>query len=358
MKILILEDRQDKYQKIKEKIEGVVDEVAIYWADNFQGFHKQVEREKFDLVIVDLLAPTHAGAVESNLTAQIIDAIRDHACLNFRTPVLALTQYMDAAEEGYKDLNLKDITIATFDSSSEGWVGPLQEKIRACLPPIHYDFLIVCALPKEAAAFEEVGYKLDRPVGLLGLEVRAIEIAGRRGAVVVPPRMGLVSCAIATAKAIEFFKPNLVCMSGICAGIGGRAGIYDVVIPDICHQHDSGKWGEHGFEPELYSVQLIPDVRLKLIEIISSDGFLEMFSDIKVAKSELPDNMEYFSTRVFLAPASSGSSVVADEDFLATVTAQHRKSTAFEMESYALYEAARLSLLRLTCPRKIRTGQN
>jgi nucleoside phosphorylase len=347
MKILILEDEEEKYRKIRTQVDTSAPDADVSWVTNFQDFHKQIEREKFDLIVVDLVAPGYRDSEKIDLTAQIIDAARDHNCINFRTPVLALTQFLDAAQENYQDLNSKDITVVTFEPSNQLWEAPLQDKVRSSVPPQRFDFLIICALPKEVKGFEDAGYTLGAPMGLIGLELRTIEIGARRGAIVLAPRMGLLSCAIAATKAIDYFQPKIICMSGICAGIEGKAQIYDVVIPDICHQHDAGKWGAEGFEPELYSVQIPPAVRLKLTEILHAGDFIDTICDtVRPARSELPEEMEYLRPRVFLAPASSGSAVVADDRFLATIKAQHRKATAFEMESYALYEAARLSSCR------------
>ena len=156
--------------------------------------------------------------------------------------------------------------------------------------------------------------------------------------------MGLVSCAITTARAIDTFSPRVVAMSGICAGIKGKANIYDVVIPEICHQHDFGKWGAQGFEPEPYNVQLTQEVNLRIAEIIDNPDFKEaVASNMKVLRDELPTEMQLLEFNIFTAPTSSGSAVVSDEAMVEKIQGQHRKLAAFEMESYALYEAARLS---------------
>ena len=52
--------------------------------------------------------------------------------------------------------------------------------------------------------------------------------------------------------------------------------------------------------------------------------------------------MQRLTANVYLTPASSGSAVVADERMVEIIAAQQRKGSIFEMESFALYEAARL----------------
>jgi nucleoside phosphorylase len=156
--------------------------------------------------------------------------------------------------------------------------------------------------------------------------------------------MGLVNSAILSARVIDLFRPKLICMSGICAGIEGRADIYDVVVPEMIHQHDSGKWTNEGFVTEIYPIQLEHHTRLAIAQVIGSHDFLtSVQSGIQLAKSEFPEGTNDFNFKVSLLPTSSGSAVVADENMLSEITSQHRKMGAFEMESFALYEAARQS---------------
>jgi len=345
MKILILEDESEKMELITTAILEVDKSIEISTSKTFQAFHKKVERDDFHLIIVDLLAPQFEDDyIITDLTSRIIDVTRDHDCRNFRTPVIAMTRFDEAAEDNFKDLNRKDISVVTFSAEKDDWRHVLTDRIRACMPSLTYDFIIICALQKEVKGFEDAGYCVSATRAVYGLDCREIQIGEKSGVIVTSPRMGLVSSAITTSIAIELFSPKLVCMSGICAGIENKAQIYDIVIPDICHQHDFGKWGPDGFEPEQYSVQLNHDVRLKINEILqSSDLKLTIEQGIKPLKSEIPEDKESLEFRVFMAPASSGSAVIADENMVKVVKDQHRKSTAFEMESFSVYEAARLS---------------
>lgn len=345
MKILILEDDSAKLDAVKAEIASVSDASVLVTCENFQDFTKKVIRDPFDLIIVDLLVPRFKDSVEAeDLSEQIVDVVRDVENQNYNTPVLALTGFDAAAEENIHSLNKKDVQVVTFASDKSDWREVLRAKVLACTPAVSYKFVIVCALKKEMRGFEEAGYQLGAPKGIQGLECREITVADKLGVIVQSPRMGLVSCAITTARAIDVFSPEIVAMSGICAGVKGKANIYDVVIPEICHQHDFGKWGARGFEPELYNVQLAQNVNLKIAEIIDDPDFkLAVETGVRPLRNELPEEMQALVFNVFTAPTSSGSSVVSDEAMVEKIQGQHRKLAAFEMESYALYEAARLS---------------
>lgn len=348
MKILVLEDDEDKAASVSSQITEVNSDIQVALCDNFRDYLIAITKDTFDLIIVDLVVPRAPREPEQlDMTNSIIEVTRDFGCINFRTPVVALTRFDAKAEENFKDLNSKDITVVTYSEDDESWKLALRNKISLCVPPVRFEFVVICALAKETDAFVEAKYDVGAPKIIGGLACRELQIDGWRGVIVTCPRMGLVSCSITSAQAIEAFKPRLICMSGICGGVIGKAKIYDVVIPEICHQHDSGKWTDRGFEPEIYSVQLEHSLRLKLEEVVAGSRFKEIVArDVVLARTEFPEGSENLSFDIFLAPTSSGSAVVAEESKVKAIAGQHRKLSAFEMESYAVYEAARLSVDR------------
>ena len=346
MKILILEDSPKKLKDVTDLLNSDFVDLTIDSASNFYDFLRFIGKNQYDLIIADLVVTLRAGDAEaSDLTKDIINETRHHDCKNYRTPVIALTGYLGKAEEKFTDLNRKDITVITYEPDSDQWRTSLRDKVRSTMPPVHFDFVIVCALTKEAEAFGAAGYPIDEPTVIAGISCRKIQIGARRGVVVTAPRMGLVSAAIVSTQAIDLFKPSLICMSGICAGVSGEAKIYEVVIPDISHQNDAGKWTPEGFELESYSVQLEHEVRLKIQNLIAQPEFLTAVQDgVHLSRDEFPEYSDKLQLRVLLAPSSSGNAVVADEDMAQQIKGQRRKLHTFEMECYAVYEAARVSI--------------
>lgn len=350
MKILILEDDNTKKSSVISLISKIDQGIVVESVDNFCDYLKKITEDTYDLIVADLVIPMFHNEGPNDMTERIIEVTRDYNCCNFRTPVIALTGFDSKAEENFKNLNSKDITVVTFCEDSEQWKISVLNKVNSCVPPIHYEFVIICALSKEADAFSEAGYLVGeiKPIG--NLSCREIQIGINLGVIVSAPRMGLVSSAITCTQAIERFKPKLICMSGICGGIDGNANIYDVVIPEICHQHDSGKWTKKGFEPELYSVPLDHGLRLKIEALISKPDFLSSIKNgVALKQNEFLKGSNSLEFEIFLAPTSSGCAVVANKDGVALIKNQKRKLTAFEMESFAVYEAARLSSIKPQC---------
>ncbi|WP_265452944.1 hypothetical protein, partial [Aeromonas salmonicida] len=117
-----------------------------------------------------------------------------------------------------------------------------------------------------------------------------------------------------------------------------------VIIPEICHQHDFGKWTEDGFKHEPSHIQIDHSLKIKIEHLIKSDVFNTSLSQgIVPMGNEFPENMNAIKPKCILAAASSGNAVVASTDILTNISSQSRKLSAFEMETFALYEAARTS---------------
>ncbi|HIF9529887.1 TPA: nucleoside phosphorylase [Photobacterium damselae] len=349
MKVLVVEDSPQKLSEIKTVLNGIEFDIEVTECNSIIKFNTEITREKFDLVVVDLVLPifAHTGEVPRDVTSRIIEQIRDYESKNCTTPVIAITQFSNSAESNFCDLNKYDINVITYEQGTDEWKLAFVRKIKSCIPKITYDFIIVCALEKEAAAYIEAGYTEPKTSIKYGLSCQDITIEGHKGLIIVPPRMGLVNTSIVSARAIDLFEPKIICMSGICAGIEGNANIYDIVIPSQCDQHDAGKWTSNGFVAESYSIPLIHDTEITINRIIKQGEFIDSVSQgVHLSECEMVDGSSTLDVKIYTATTSSGSSVIADEKMLGQITSQHRKKTAFEMESYALYEAARRSPLK------------
>jgi nucleoside phosphorylase len=68
--------------------------------------------------------------------------------------------------------------------------------------------------------------------------------------------------------------------------------------------------------------------------------------NIVLSKKEFPKGVKDFDFNIHLAAASSGSSVIEDKVQVESIKGQQRKLTAFEMESFSVYESARVSAIK------------
>lgn len=344
MNILLLEDNIEKREKIKETVFDIVPEAKIKEVMNWNDYSRQIATAKFDLILLDLMVPRSArDARVEDQHLLLVETTRDFESMSFLTPAIVLTEYLKESEEYFHDLNKVNISLISFDSTGE-WKEALKLKILAAQPKEKFEFVIICALAKEVMAYENVVDVFGELKSISGLLCREIFIGNCKGVIVQATRAGLVTAAVTASLAIERFEPRLVCMSGICGGIPRESAVYDLLITDICHQHDVGKWSDDGFKLEHYGIQIDINTRNKLDELIASKTVLKLIADnLKVKKSEYPDGMEEVVAKPRIVASSSGSAVIAEEGKTASLSVGQRKLAGFDMEVFAVYEAARLS---------------
>lgn len=340
MKILILEDEDNKFKEISNFIQEENDFITIIREKNYRGFAKSIERELFDLILIDLFVPLYEGTDSNDQSIALMEDLRDTKCINCNTEVIALTQHDDSASDHIKEFNYKHISVLIY-SEDKKWKETLSKTIKNLNLP-NYDFVIICALDKEKDAYSFLNNSVTDNFTIKSFDCKGITLNNYQGVIIKSPRMGLVDAAITTSRAIEIFKPKIVCMSGICASVDNSIKIYDLIIPDVCYQHDSGKWVKEGLIPEPYSVQLDHKLSLEIKTETSNPGFVrDLQQGIILRKSEMSD--EELNLTVHFGVASSGNTVIADEFMNEIVKDQHRKLLGFDMENYAIYESARLA---------------
>ncbi|MDO8909517.1 MAG: response regulator [Pseudohongiella sp.] len=343
MKILVLEDEDNKFKEISDFILETIDEVTIQRETNWLSYTLAVSKTKYDLILLDLLVPkSNRDSTIENHHHSLVSSTRDYESKSFFTPAIVLTrQSLEGADFVY-DLNKVDINVITFNDHGE-WRDALKIKLLACEPKKSFDFIIVCALEKEADAFETYTDTWGEVKTISGLMCREIQIGGYKGAIVRAHRMGLVAAAVVATMALERFSPRLICMSGICGGVVGESKIYDLLVTQVCHQHDAGKWSTEGFKSEHYDIQLDVDVQNGLLEVCSNPGLKSYLLDkLNPRHSEFPEGEEQINCNIVSsAVTSSGSAVVAEDGKSSTLSVGQRKLSGFDMEIYSIYEAAR-----------------
>lgn len=348
MKILVLEDENEKFEAIRAHINEVISGSDIQRETNWLDYVRAINNTKFDLILLDLLVPRSSRdkTVEDHHEV-LVETTRDYSSTSFHTPAIVLTRHNLDAGDFVHDLNKVDINVIPFNDHGE-WKEALKIKILAAQPKKKFEFVIVCALEKEANAFEGLSESW-RPIKTIsGLVCREVQFGQYKGVIVRAHRMGLVAAAVDATMALERFEPRLICMSGICGGIAGESEIYDLLVTQICHQHDAGKWGQEGFKSEHYAVQLDVSVQNKIIELCADEKLkASLIERVDAAVSEVPQGKERVSLTIQSeAATSSGSAVIAQDGKTSTLTVGQRKLAGFDMEIYSIYEAARHALNR------------
>lgn len=342
MNILVLEDEDNKFDQVNSYIMEIVPDAIIQRETNWLDYSRAVAAVKFDLILLDLLVPRSARdrTVEDHHET-LVETTRDYLSKSFKTPAIVLTQHCLNNGDFVHDLNLVDINVISFNEHGK-WREALKIKLKAAQPAKKFDVVILCALDKEAIAFEGLTDTWGPITNISGLMCREVQIGEYKAVIVRSNRMGLVAAAVTAAFALDRFDPRLICMSGICGGVAGESEIYDLLVTQSCHQHDAGKWSSTGFKSEHYDVQLEVGVHNKLIEVALNPAMANIQANLDPATSEVPSGKERISCKIVTdAITSSGSAVIAEEGKTSTLAVGQRKLAGFDMEIYSVYEAAR-----------------
>lgn len=300
-------------------------------ARNLHEYVRLIRSDEFDLIIFDILLPQAAGGGPIDSSEALVDELFE--TVNEDTRSVALTAMQAPEYHALLKFNQRSIPVLIYDEEQGLWRGKLRSIINTLSKASKLDFLILCALDKEAEGFsEEIEGMGDWRTEAGAMRWRPIEVAGRKGGLLVFPRMGMTIAALTTSKAIEFFRPRLIAMSGICAGVEGEADMLDIIVPEIVWDHRLGKLSNDGFKHEFYGENVDPE----LISLLKADweGRKGEFQDWASRNSR----GRYSSAAVF-GPVASGSVVVANAQAVKDIEAQQRKVVGIEMEFAAVFTA-------------------
>ena len=202
MNIILLEDEKDKREMIVHEVLAVVPDAEIRCVGNWLDYSRQIVETKFDLILLDLLVPRSGKSPEAeDHHIQLVETTRDYESKSFRTPAIVLTRYIEGSEDFLYDLNRVDINVIYFDEAG-AWKDSLRRKVLSARPPARYDFVIVCALEKEALAYEPLVDSFGAVKVISGLVCREILIGANKGVIVLAPRMGLLASAVTASIAV------------------------------------------------------------------------------------------------------------------------------------------------------------
>lgn len=150
-------------------------------------------------------------------------------------------------------------------------------------------------------------------------------------------KMGLVPMSYLVGNVINEFRPKVVFLTGICAGIGKDVALGDIIIAESSWNWQAGKVGAGAtalHEPDIIqaSARLVALARLAASDLHLGQSLLKAGQYTSI-KDRVPS--------MHVGPMASGSVVLADAAAVEKVTVQHRKAIGLDMEAYGCYAASR-----------------
>lgn len=334
MKILIIEDDDQKCDEISSHLESLgVPPPSIVVAKDMAEFLGAFDRE-VTLCIIDLRLPAYQGATQDNNGIGVLQAMEKAGAGHIK--LLAISAYPEEFADLRAQFESRGCLLLDF-RNKEVWRAVVKQMVLEMQSVELMDFIIFCALRKERAPYTAMASLDGSPKSKDNLTRLDVTIAGRRGTIIEMPRMGLVDAAVMAGKCIEKFRPKVVAMSGICAGFEGRAELGQLLVPELAYEYQSGKWTDEGFSGEPYQVPIGERVRVLARELIEDSELLSRLE--QNLKSKRPSTM----SEPKLATFTSGSAVIASDEYMAQVATLHRRVAGLDMEVYAIHRAAHIA---------------
>lgn len=359
MNILIADDSPNRYNRLVEGAEAIgISKSCFQFSGSISEIRTALNSEPpLDLMVLDLLLPNWPSDSEQNThhTMDLLRELIEDDVMNKPRKIIGITGDKSLHEKYYSEFSRYAWTLLSYDPSESEWSDCLLsslkyvKQMKAQEPEAGYDvdLAIVCALlDPELNAILELPWSWEAPAPMDqstfyrrgrflvdGLERSVIAVS--------QPRMGMVAAATLTTKVISCFRPRVVVMPGICAGIENEVSIGDVIFAETAWDYQSGKFSTNGDE-RVFDID--PD---QIFAYSSAAAAIKLLTQETTKLFNIASNYgssPIVTPSLHVAPVASGSAVVADEEEAIKIKRASRKVKGLEMEIYGVYGAVRYSV--------------
>lgn len=351
LSVLLVEDNPAKKRKLFERMRATPEifsepDVVGCTADAI----KRLQEKPYDLMVLDIFIPYRADGdpVEQNsidLLSRIDEGIgninrpRHVLPISAEEPSPAVSEFFKGRPWGcihYREDS--DEALDVIEKIAQ-WI---HRKVSEDATISKCDIFIVTALEEPEftaveAAFSEIG-PLEPLDATQLVRYGEIECEGNKISIALgfAQRMGPVASAVLCTKAIEILRPKLILMAGICAAVGDKANIGDLIVADASWDWQSGKYVDKGkadFELAPHQLNVPAKVHGVLLKLKRENAFWGNFNkDVIELKTDIP--------KLVRGPVATGASVIADERVIQKIREEQNKNVVgLDMETYAVYAA-------------------
>jgi nucleoside phosphorylase len=353
MKVLIVDDKSSRYSGFFEHL-GRAYQESVEFCTSVKEAINRLDDTVYDLLVIDMmLPPAPWKGPEASGGAEVLEVI-SMSQVNRPKYIVGITA---ATIDDQKVIDSFAKTVWTLLRVLPGdntWEKRLHDiflhiqKVRVQAPPPAYltDVCVITALRKpEFSALlslplswsDEIELDSNTFVreGQLSSNGEMISVIGANCS-----RMGTVETALLCSKLIQKYRPRLLVMTGICAGIK-KLNFGDVIAAAPAWDWQSVKVvqdddGKKTVLPALDFIGTEVEITNRLESLADDANF--WFSVKNEFVGECPDT----TLQLKVGPLGSGSMLIADGETIETVkNTQNKDLLGLEMEAYAIYAAAR-----------------
>ncbi|MFC7339606.1 hypothetical protein ACFQY0_20620 [Haloferula chungangensis] len=360
MKVLVVEDSDQKYNEVESILAKNVGDLDLIRARNFFEAVKILgEHDDLELLVLDIFLPMRGDSMPtSSVGMSILEEIVDGGSCHQPNHIICLSEFCADDLEIREKVASYLIHLVDYRAGDQLWIEGLKrkldyikrrvEKVKSERASYGCDVAILTASPDV-----EIAQVLKLPGGWVKEFCPETEMILYRGqwegcvkelGVVAceAPGMGMTAACVTAMKLIERERPRYLVMCGILAGTDDNQELGDIIVGSSFFDYGSGKIirnedGERILIPDPQQIAVSPDLRAILKDWANEQrGMTEI--------GELWSGMAgRFTPRLSMGVIASGAAVVQDGSLVEEVKAKSRKTVGLEMEAYAVALAGRHS---------------
>jgi nucleoside phosphorylase/CheY-like chemotaxis protein len=352
MYVIVVDDDDKKVQCVKDAIYAVLpnDQVLVDVATTVSEGSLALERQVYDVVILDLNLPMRKGeAARPDGGFQLLTTIDRSLRVMRPRNIIGLTEY-DALHSRYAvSFQEKMWFLIHFDPRSDEWVQRISDKLiylfgcdQRASAGFGVDLAVMTALertelesvlelPGRWSISDVSGDSTVYHRGRFERDQRRVEVVAAAAT-----QMGMPAATALAMKLIYSFRPRVLVMVGIAAGVEGDFG--DILIADSTWAYESGKRIGAAEEPSRlhpapFQLPIDPQLRARLGVVAGDRKLLDRIRSGWLGGGA-PKHLQ-----VHIGPVASGSAVLQCREVVDELKGQNRKLIGVEMETYGLFVA-------------------
>ncbi|SKA77858.1 Nucleoside phosphorylase [Pantoea ananatis] len=354
VRVLIVDDEYAKAQLISLFLQHLDPNVEIEHSTTSIDARIKLMNNNYDLMLLDINLPANMGAQPNSLGGMdLFDMILLDNRSNTPVDIVFITEKEDSIEQYRQEANKRGISICKFSNYSIDWkifiegrfklASNKSKKLKNINPKV--DIAIITALgTPELDAVLKLPYNWqskrfsDDPTGYSfgskNTSSRAFSLVAAS-----PRRKGMPASASLAMKMIERFKPKIIVMLGICAGVEAKVNIGDIIVGDPLWDWGSGKlaqdrYGSKVFQASPHQVSIEHRISQLAMEIGNLPSFATQILQ------GWTGNFPQGRVNVHVGPLASGAQVIAADNALCDILKQNRDLLGIDMEAYAVMTAS------------------
>ncbi|QNW91636.1 hypothetical protein IC799_01085 [Acinetobacter seifertii] len=353
MKILIVDDESNKIIKIKSEIETSFPDVLVEYCLTINDAKKYLNNNKdVDLMILDLnMRLSFDTEPDLKYTLQFINDIVKIDKYNLPKHIVGLTAFEDCELKARSEFQKKLWTILNYSEVNNEWAESIRHIVKYIVENKtdlkKIDMCIVTALrsPEAEAIRKYVKWEWTglKPIdsSTFCYEGKFVDKNGfsRNVLLCSPPEMGMVHTAILTTKLLHLFNPQVIAMTGICAGYREKSSLGDTIIAKSAWNYNDGKYILQDNEPVFMPSVLQSNLKTNINSLF--DCMMDEYKDKWHSINEEYSDESVINTNLTLDKAviATGNWVLSDSVTIDKILYVNRKVKAVEMEIDAFYAA-------------------